>query len=53
MPCPFEELLHILLICYYELLMCAICLTCSENNKLIIILTENLKGISEFGDEVG
>lgn len=33
--------------------MSAICLTCSENIKLIIILTENLNGISEFGDEVG
>jgi len=33
--------------------MCAIRLTCSENNKLIIILTDNLNGISGFGDEDG
>lgn len=45
-------LLHILLICFYRLLMNAICLICSENNKWIIISTENRNGISEFEDEV-
>ena len=43
-------LLHILFICYYRLLMSVICFICSENNKWIIILTENLNRIREFGD---
>jgi len=30
--------------------MSVICFICSENNKWIIILTENLNRIREFGD---